>query len=81
MCHGGSPIRERSEGNEDDTNMGYELEWLPKFKICFDDFERILAEVRKPGGVPEFTTFCVILGEITISLSLNCLICKLLLDC
>lgn len=81
MCHGGSPIREPSKGNEDDMNTGYELEWLPKFKICFGDFERILAEVRKPGGVPEFTTFCVILGEITISLSLNCLICKLLLDC
>lgn len=81
MCHGISPIRERSKGNEDDTDIGYELEWLPKFRICFGDLERILAEVRKLCRVPEFITFCIILGEITISLNLNCLIYKLLLDC
>lgn len=39
MCHGGSPIRECSKGNEDDKNIGYELEWLPKFRICFGDLE------------------------------------------
>lgn len=47
VCHEDSPIEEKC--NEEGKRVGYEPEWLLKFKSS-GKFERILAEVRKPGS-------------------------------